>query len=421
MKSPKPLIGWALYDWANSAFAAAVLTVFFPLFFAEFWSTGVAASTTTFRLGMANSIASLIVVFAAPLLGAIADQGSARKRFLLLFATLGISMTAGLFLVESGHWTLAVGLYALAVIGFSGSNIFYDSLLIHVSSKKKLHVNSALGFALGYLGGGLLFAFTVYLTQQHQVFGIADGNTAIRIAFLLVAIWWAVFSIPLFLWVKEPRVHHPVSTFRAITNGMTQLRQTFTQLRRLRTVFIFLCAYFLYIDGLDTIVRMAVDYGLAIGLASSDLVLAIMITQFVGFPAALVFGRVGERLGPRTGIYIGLAVYIFITVWAYFIKEAAEFYVLAVLIGLVQGGVQALSRSLYSTLIPADKAAEFFGFYNMLGKFAAVLGPLLVGGVSLLTGNPRYSILSILLLFGGGALLLAYVNVTQGQEDAKRL
>ncbi|HEC14033.1 MAG TPA: MFS transporter, partial [Acidiferrobacteraceae bacterium] len=411
MKSSKPLIGWALYDWANSAFAAAVLTVFFPLFFSEFWSTGVEAGITTFRLGLANSIASLVVVLTAPLLGAIADQGSARKRFLLLFATLGITMTAGLFLVEADHWTLAAGLYVLAVIGFSGGNIFYDSLLITVSSKNKLHVNSSLGFALGYLGGGLLFAFTVYLTQQHQVFGIANGVTAVRIAFLLVAIWWAVFSIPLFLWVEEPHVHQPVSSITAITNGFRQLCQTFAQLRRLRTVFVFLCAYFLYIDGLDTIVRMAVDYGLAIGLASSDLVLAIMITQFVGFPAALAFGKLGERLGPRTGIYIGLAVYTFITVWAYFIKEAAEFYVLAALIGLVQGGVQALSRSLYSTLIPTNKAAEFFGFYNMLGKFAAVLGPLLVGGVSLVTGNPRYSILSILLLFGGGALLLAYVNV----------
>jgi UMF1 family MFS transporter len=234
-------------------------------------------------------------------------------------------------------------------------------------------------------------------------------------------VWWALFSVPLFLWVEEPRVHAPVSRLAAVRNGFTQLRVTFAHLRRLRVVFTFLAGYWLYIDGVDTIVRMAVDYGLSIGFDANDLILALLLTQFVGFPAAIAFGRIGDWLGAKGGIFIALAVYAAVTVWAYFMNDRWEFYAVAICIGLVQGGVQSLSRSLYAHIIPPDKSAEFFGFYNMLGKFAAVLGPVMVGTVSILSGNPRYSILSILLLFGAGALLLARVNVTEGREMAQRL
>jgi len=421
MKLSRPVLSWALYDWANSGFATAVLAGFFPLFFKEYWSTGVAAGESTFRLGVANSLASLLVVVMAPVLGAIADQGSARKRFLLLFTALGIVMAGGLYLVGEGHWQLAVILYVIAQVGFSGGNIFYDSLLVNVTDTGGFHRVSALGFALGYLGGGLIFGFNVYMSLHPEAFGLASPGAAVQLAFVIVALWWALFSIPLFLWVEEPRIHAPTSRLAAVRNGFVQLRATFAHLRRLRVVFIFLAGYWLYIDGVDTIVRMAVDYGLSIGFNANDLILALLLTQFVGFPAAIAFGRIGDWLGAKSGIFIALAVYAVVTVWAYFMNDRWEFYAVAICIGLVQGGVQSLSRSLFAHIIPPDKSAEFFGFYNMLGKFAAVLGPIMVGIVSMVSGSPRYSILSILILFAAGALLLAKVNVAEGREMAQRL
>lgn len=407
----RPVWAWALYDWGNSAFATAVLAGYFPVMFKEYWAGGLSATESTWRLGITNAVASLVVVAAAPILGAIADQGSARKRFLAAFAALGVSMTACLVLVQAGQWPLAALLYLLAGIGFSGGNIFYDSLLVFVAGPDRLHRVSALGFALGYLGGGLLFAATAYVVDHPAQFGLDHAAQAVRVSFLAVALWWAVFSIPLWLVVREPGTGRRRPAAALVAAGWRQLTDTFREVRRLRPVFLFLAAYWLYIDGVDTIVRMAVDYGLAIGFLATDLIKALLLTQFVGFPAAIAFGRLGERLGARTGIYIALACYASATVWAGLMSARWEFYAIAVLIGLVQGGIQALSRSLYAQLIPTTRAAEFYGFYNMVGKFAAVLGPLMVGGVGVLSGSPRVSILSILVLFAAGAWLLGRVRL----------
>lgn len=415
-------LAWALYDWANSAFATTVMAGFFPLFFKQYWSTAQSVTESSFWLGVANSLASLVIVLLAPLLGAIADRGAAKKRFLFFFAVLGIGMTGALYFIGQGNWGLAALLYALAVVGFSGSNIFYDALLVSVAEPDRLDAVSALGFALGYLGGGVLFTVNVLMTLFPDAFGLADKAEAVRVAFVMVALWWAVFAVPLFWWVPEPATHAPAAgMFAAVRGGLAQLAATFRAVRRLKVVATFLAAYWLYIDGVDTIIRMAVDYGLALGFAADSLIVALLLTQFVGFPAALAFGWLGGRIGPQRGIFIAIGVYILITVWAYFIQQPWEFYALAVAIGLVQGGIQALSRSLYARLIPPDKAGEFFGFFNMLGKFAAVIGPVLMGGVGLLTGSTRASILSILVLFIAGALLLARVDAAAGRRLARAL
>jgi UMF1 family MFS transporter len=408
-------LAWAMYDWANSAFATTVMAGFFPMFFKQYWSVDVAATTSSFWLGAANALASLMIMLASPLLGAMADRGRAKKPWLLVFSLLGILTTGALSLVAPGQWSVALLLYGLGVIGFSGANTLYDALLVVVAGERKLDIVSALGFALGYLGGGLLFAGNVLMALYPQTFGLPNATVAVQLAFLSVAVWWAVFSLPLLLYVPEPPQPDLLHGRAMLRAGLRQLRQTLADIRRLRMVGLFLLAYWLYIDGVDTIVRMAVDYGLALGFSTYDLLLALLLTQFIGFPAALGFGKLGEWLGARHGILLGIGAYSLITIWGYCISQPWELYALAAAIGLVQGGIQSLSRSFYARLIPPERSGELFGVYNMLGKCAAVVGPVLMGWVGLLTGSPRTSILSLLVLFLGGALLLLRVDEAEGR------
>jgi len=406
----REVLAWALYDWGNSAFATAVIAGFFPVFFKEYWSAGVDATVSTFRLGLPNTLASVAVLMVAPVLGAIADRGALKKVFLTVFATGGIAATAALSLVGAGAWTAAAALFVAGGIGFAGANIFYDALLLDVARRERLDLVSGLGFAAGYLGGGIFFAGCVALTLWPAAFGLADASEAVRMSFLLTALWWALFTLPLLRMVRERGATQRVDFAAAVCGGLRQLAATVHKIRRYRTVGLFLLAYWLYIDGVDTVIRMAVDYGLALGFRSQDLIAALLLVQFIGFPAALAFGWLGQRIGARTGILIGLAVYAGVTVWAWRLSEPWEFYAIAAVIGLVQGGVQSLSRSLYARLIPPGAAAEFFGFYNFLGKFAAVFGPMMMGWVAVLSGDTRTSILSLLVLFAGGALLLLAVD-----------
>lgn len=425
----KTIFGWAMYDWANSAFATTVMAGFFPLFFKQYWSAGADVTMSTARLGFANSIAGIVVALFAPVLGAIADRGTAKKKFLLFFSYLGIVMASSLYMVSMGNWQMAVILYVLANVGFASGNIFYDSLITGVASENKLHFVSSLGFALGYLGGGILFALNVWMTLSPGTFGFADAAGAVKFSFLTVGVWWAVFSVPLFLFVKEPESACAGSGTGAVRAGLAQLRDTFHEIRHLKTIFLFLAAYWLYIDGVDTIIRMAVDYGMSIGFEANDLIVALLITQFVGFPSAIGFGYLGEKIGARRAIFIAIAVYLFVSIWGAFMSDTREFYILAVIIGLVQGGIQALSRSFYAKIIPANKSAEYFGFYNMLGKFAAVFGPLMMGGVGLFVRSLGYSsdiasragIASISLFFIAGGILLYFVDEEKGRAEVKHL
>ncbi len=425
VNNKKAIFGWSMYDWANSAFATTVIAGFFPVFFKEYWNTGVDPTVSTARLGFANSMAGIIVAAMAPILGAIADKGTAKKRFLIFFAYLGLLSTSGLYLAAHGNWLLAMVLYIFGSIGFSGANIFYDAMLTLVASEDKMDVVSALGYSLGYLGGGGLFALNIWMTLSPQTFGFADVSAAVRFSFLSVGVWWAVFSIPIIVFVKEPQRAEAPSGINMIAAGFAQIRDTFQEIRHLKMIFLFLAAYWLYIDGVDTIVRMAVDYGLSLGFDSKNLIGALLVTQFVGFPAAIGFGFLGKKVGAKRAIFLAIGVYLFVSIWAAFMHEKYEFYLLAGIIGLVQGGIQSLSRSFYARIIPPDKSAEYFGFYNMLGKFAAVLGPVLMGGVGLVVRSMGYSsilasrfgLASLSLLFLSGGILFYFVDENRGKEE----
>lgn len=429
LDNKKTILGWSTYDWANSAFATTIMAGFFPIFFNQFWSVGSDPTISTARLGLANSTAGIIIALSAPLLGAIADKGSSRKKFLFFFAYMGAVMTTALYFVSKGNWTLAVLLYILASIGFSGGNIFYDALINFVSSEKRMDFVSSLGFSLGYLGGSLLFAVNIWMTHNPSMFGFTDTSHAVRFSFLTVGIWWAVFSIPLFLFVEEPKGGRAQSDTSVIKEGLAQFVATFHEVRHLKTIFVFLIAYWLYMDGVDTIIRMAVAYGISIGFNPGDLAMALLITNIIGFPSTIAFGYLGTMIGAKRAIFIAIGVYLFVSIWGAFIRYKMEFFSLAIMIGLVQGGIQALSRSFYAKIIPPQKSAEFFGFYNMLGKFAVVIGPVLMGGVGLLIRSwgfeshvaSRVSITSISLLFIAGGILLFFVDEGKGREQIKYL
>jgi len=430
-----------MYDWANSAFATTVMAGFFPIFFKQYWSYGADVNVSTAQLGFGNSIASLLVAMMAPILGAIADKGSAKKKFLIFFAYLGVLMTAALFLVQKGQWAWAIFIYAMGIIGFAGANVFYDSLLPSIVGEEKIDYVSGLGFAMGYLGGGLLFLVNVLMTLMPEKFGLPDAAAAVRYAFISVAVWWGLFTLFTIFWVAEEKNSAAADKAENIVAaGFKQFVGTFKKIRHLKMVFLFLMAYWFYIDGVDTIIRMAVDYGLSLGFESNDLIVALLIVQFVVFPAALIFGKLGERWSVRKSIYLAIVFYMGITVWGTMMTQKHEFYILAIAIGLVQGGIQALSRSYYSRLIPKNQAAEYYGFYNMLGKFAAIIGPALMGIVGLIVKRmmippspspeqitavsqlaARWGIGSILILFVIGAVLFYFVDEEKGREQVKYL
>ena len=417
----RPVFAWALYDWANSVFATTVIAGFFPVFFKEYWSDGADAVVSTARLGFANSLASAFLLVAAPLLGALADGAGARKTFLGLFTALGIAMSALLWFVPQGDWSTASLVYVLASAGFSGAIVFYDALIVSVAKPERYDEVSAFGFSLGYFGGGVLFAVNVAMTLAPGFFGLSGPAEAVRLSFVSVAVWWLVFSVPLFVAVREGPASIAIdaasrgaskllAVAARVRGSLGSLAQTFREYRAHRMAGLFLLAYFFYIDGVHTIIRMAVDYGLSLGFPAESLIVALLVTQFVGFPAALAFGMAARRLGPKSVLHFGVAVYVAVTVYAYFLSSVAEFYVLAAAVGLVQGGVQAISRSLYARFVPPSRSGEFFGFFNMLGRFAAIIGPSLVAVTGLLTGSSRLGILSVALVLVVGMALLAFVR-----------
>lgn len=406
-------LGWALYDWANSAFATTVVAGFFPVFFKTFWSADYPAETSTLQLGLGSALASLVVLFAAPLGGAIADRRHRKKSGLFWVTALAVAATAGLFWVGHGQWLLAMLLFVVASIGFFMAMVFYDSLIVDVAAPAEYDRVSALGYGLGYLGGGLLLALNVAMTLAPGFFGLDGRADAIRWSFLSVAVWWALFSIPLFVSVHEPSPQHAPAARDALREGLRDLAGTAREILGQREIWLFLLAYWLYIDGVHTIIRMAVDFGLSLGFGQESLIVALLLVQFIGFPAAVAFGWLASFWETKKAIYLGLAIYAGITAWGYFLTSVWQFYVMAGAIGLVQGGVQSLSRSYFARLIPEGKAGEYFGIYNMMGKFAAVLGPVLVGVTAALSGSSRLSIVSIVVLFAIGGFLLTRVDARQ--------
>ena len=423
----KSIYSWALYDWANSAFATTVMAGFFPIFFAQYWSNPENLSLSTFCLGLGNSVASIIVVLLAPILGAIADRGTYKKRFLVFFAFLGVLMTAGLALVSQGMWQIALLTYVIATVGFSSANTFYDSLLPAVSNKDNVDYVSAVGYAFGYIGGGILIVINFLMITYPSFFGFADSVEGIKWSFVSVALWWAIFSIPILLFVKEPKYHKTETTLQTIKSGFKQLKDTFNEIRHLKVVFTFLIAYWLYIDGVDTTIRMAADFGITLGFDSTTIMGALVLVQFIAFFATLLYVKFADKIGTKNAIYFAIAAYMVIIFSGYFVTEGWHFYIIAGMIGCFQGGIQTLSRSLYARIIPENKSAQYFGFFNMWGKFAAVIGPLLMGSVTLILNNTiddhvlsaRIGLQSIMILFILGALVLSRVDISEGEKVAK--
>lgn len=408
----RKVAAWALYDWANSAFALSIIAVLYPIFLGGYWSAGSDDSAVTARLGLATFAANFIVAVMAPVLGTIADAGGYRKRFLVLFAMLGAAMTASLGFVGEGQWVWALGLYVVASIGFYSSTVFYDSLLVDVTKPKNYDFVSALGFSMGYLGGATLLAINVWMIRSPETFGVETATDAIKLAFMTVGIWWALFLAPLIKWVPE-RKTAAVIAGSVVKAAYRELRSTLRQIGQYRNAVIFLLAYLFYVAGVFTVISMAANYGQRLGFSDNDLVLAFLVTNFAGFPATFAFGIIGQKFGPKTGLYIALGVYIVTSSFAVFMTNITQFFAMAIIVGCVQGAAQGLSRSLYARLIPKDAPGEFFGFYNLVTKFAHAVGPGLVGIAAVFSDNPRIILLALLPLFIVGALLLSAVRLAQ--------
>ena len=409
MRTPlfeRKVFAWALYDWANSAFATTVMVAFFPVFFKQTLAAGMTPTDSTIWLSNANGISSLILALTAPWLGALADKGSAHIRMLAIFTAIGALPTALLAFVGTADTLTGLTLFVIASVGFWGGLIFYDSMLIRVAPPGRVDSVSGFGYSLGYLGGGLLLIVNVLMYQKPQWFGLASAEQAIRASFVTVAAWWFVFAIPLLRQRGVLPAGPSIGLARAAREGFAELLRTFREVRKFRPVILFLLAYWMYIDGVNTIMKMAVDYGLALGFPASSLITSILMIQFIGFPMTLLFGWLGDRISPLLGIFVAIVVYTAVTFYAVQMTNVTEFYVMGAAIGCVQGAIQAMSRSYYSRLIPPDRASEFFGFYNMMGKFASVLGPFLMAATAAITGNNRSAILSVAILFVGGAIML---------------
>lgn len=408
----KKIISWALYDWANSVFFTTVMAGFFPVFFKQYWSTGVDPVVTTERLGWILSISGLILALISPTLGVLSDRRHVKKKLLFGFMVIGVFCTLGLYFIPAGQWLWAANLYGAGLFMCSASCVFYDSLMVSVCDEAQYDFVSSLGYSLGYLGGGLLFLINVLMYLQPEAFGLVDGVSGVKVSFLTVGLWWFVFTLPLMFFVPEPHIQEggissQQSIYRMTIDTLHELYGTLKSLTQNKNLFYFVLAYWFYIDGIFTVMSMAVDFGMSLGFASSDLIKALLITQFVGFPSAYLFGVMARKISNKFLILVCLVIYFFTIIAASRMTDVSHFYALAVVIGLSQGGVQALSRSLFAQLIPEEKSGEYFGFFNLLGKFASVFGPALIAIFSRLTSDSRQTILSllILILFGGYFLL----------------
>ncbi|MCK5327897.1 MAG: MFS transporter [Candidatus Latescibacteria bacterium] len=414
-RSRKVIRAWYMYDWANSAFATSIMATILPYYYRTVAGGSLPGNRATVYWGYTVSLALLLIAVSAPMLGAIGDYTKSRKRFLGFLAGIGAFSTGLLAFVGSGKWLLASVLFIVGNVGFAGANIFYDALLPHIAGPKEIDRISAKGYALGYLGGGLLLAIHLLWIRFPEVFFLTHPEQAMRAAFVSVGVWWMLFSIPILRRVPEPSVAvHSRKHVHPVLGGFRTLVRTFRQIRRYRELSKFLIAFWLYSDGIGTIIKMATIYGSEIGIGPMDLFGALLMTQFVGIPCSVLFGALAGRLGAKRAICLGLSVYTGISLWACFMTHAWEFWVLAFSVGLVQGGTQALSRSLYGTMVPKEKAAEFFGFYSVSSKIAGMAGPFLFALVGQITGSSRLGIVSLVLFFVAGGWVLIRVKEDQG-------
>jgi UMF1 family MFS transporter len=416
----RELRAWAMYDWANSAVQTTIIAAVFPIYFQKVAAAELPGPDATSRFAWATTLAIFIVAIVAPVLGAVADSTPIKKKLLALFMAIGAAAAAAMFFISRGEWLLALTLFVVVNVGVAASIVFYDSLLPHIVEEHELNRVSTAGYALGYLGGGVLLAINIVMMSKPDWFLLPDRDTAVRASFVSVAIWWVLFSIPLFRRVREPRAQSAArGGSLSLTDAIRQLLQTVRELRRYRHAFMLLLAFLLYNDGIQTIIRMATTYGTEIGLDENAMIAALMITQFIGVPFGFLFGIFADKIGAKRAIFVGLSAYSIITILGYFMRTSTQFFALCVLVGMVQGGTQALSRSLFASLIPKHKSSEFFAFFGVFERYAGVLGPAVFAWVVSQSGTSRNAILSIIGFFVLGGLLLTFVDVEEGRRAAR--
>jgi UMF1 family MFS transporter len=411
----KSVFSWLLYDWANSAFATTIMAAVLPVYYGKVAAGLLEPHIATSYWGYTNTLAMLIIAFSAPLLGALADYLGAKIKLLGSFALLGIVFSGLLYFVGRGEWIMASCFYILAYIGFSSANIFYDALLPSIASNNTIDRISALGYALGYLGGGILLALNLAMILYPGWFHLSSSIMGTRLAFVSVAIWWFLFTIPILINLKEPVLHYNGGM---VANPFRRVYRTLKDLRKYRDAFLFLFAFWLYNDGIGTIIKMAVIFGGEIGIEDHQLIGAILAVQFLGIPFTILFGRLAAKITAKRAVYLGLIIYTAIAVMGYFLQTAVHFWILALMVSMVQGGTQALSRSLFAVMIPQTKAAEFFGFFDVSQKFSGIIGPALFGFVGYVFGSSRIGILALIVFFVGGMYLLNKVRVEDGIRAA---
>jgi UMF1 family MFS transporter len=417
------LRAWAMYDWANSAVQTTIIAAVFPIYFHTVVAADLGESLSTSRFAWATTIAIVIVAVVAPLLGAIADFAAMKKKMLGAFLAIGVMSTIAMYWIESGDWMLALTLFMLCNVAVAGSIVFYESLLPHLVSEAELDRVSSAGYAIGYLGGGVLLAINLLMIQRPSWFGIPDAGTAVRLSLASVGVWWLVFSIPLFRRVPEPARQleaDETPSASLLGTGFHRLIETFKELRRYKQAFLLLLAFLSYNDGIQTIIRMATTFGSQIGIDQTAMITALLITQFIGVPFAFAFGMLADRIGAKTAVFLGLAVYAFIIGLGYFMTTALHFFALAIMVGMVQGGTQALSRSLFASMIPRHKSSEFFAFFGVFERYAGILGPLVFAVMVESTGKSRNAILAVLVFFIVGGAILTFVDVDAGRRAARQ-
>jgi len=416
------LRAWAMYEWAITGMWAVIVTTIFPIYFERVVAADLPGTRAVQYFGYATTLGIALVAVVAPIMGAITDRAAIKKPLLGAFATIGIAGAGLLFLVQEGDVFLALAFFVLVNIGVNGSTVFYDALLPHIARSDEVDRVSTGAFAVGYLGAGLLLSFCLVLVQAPGVFGVPEGTLPARIAFLSVAVWWAVFALPLFFKVAEPPAE--IAPGEVVEKGtflfaLNRIRRTFKELRSYRYAFLFLIAYLIYGDGIGTIIRMATVYGAELGIDTGHMIGAVVMVQFVGVPFAFLFGMIAGWIGTKRAIFLGLLVYILITILGFFMTTALHFWLLAFLVGTVQGGTQALSRSLFASMIPAYKSGELFGFFGVMDKFAGMIGPSVFALAITLTGVSRYGILSVIVFFVVGAAILYFVDEDEGRRVAR--
>jgi len=413
------LRAWAMYDWANSAFWSTVVTAVFPAFFASYAAAGLSGVEATSRFAWGTTIALTIVALTAPVLGALADHRPLKKRFLLVFLLIGVAATLLMATIGRGEWKYALVLFMVANVGVASTLVFYDSLLPHIAAPDQIDRVSTAGFAMGYIGGGILLLINLAWIMAPTMFGLPDTTAAVRLTFVSVGVWWLLFSLPLFRRVREPAVR--LEALRGpslVLAAAAAAWKTFVELRGNRHAFLMLVAFLLYNDGIQTLIRMSSIYGAEVGIDQNAQIAAFVMVQFVGVPCSFLFGALAGRIGAKTAVFVALAVYIACSIVGYFMTAAWQFFVLAFLVGMVQGGSQALSRSLFARMTPRAKSSEYFGFFAVFEKFAGIFGPLLFGASVTLFQSSRAAVLSVIAFFIAGAIVLSFVDVEAGEAAA---